>query len=54
MELLQVKLKELLKRIALIFQEAGEGSMAIEFRKGADSLENAENMARFLQILLNE
>ncbi|MFC1925430.1 hypothetical protein ACFLW2_01885 [Chloroflexota bacterium] len=53
-ELLQVKLRELLKRIARIFQEAGEGSMAIEFRKGADSLENAENMARFLQILLNE
>jgi chromosome segregation ATPase len=53
-ELLRVKLKDLLKRIALIFQEAGDGSMAIEFRKGADSLENTENMARFLQILLNE
>jgi len=54
MELLQIKLKELLKRIALIYQEAGEQSLAIEFRKGADSLETAENMARFVQILLNE
>ena len=54
MELLQIKLKELLRRIALIHQEAGEQSIAIEFRKGADSLETTENLARFLQILLNE
>lgn len=53
-ELLQFKLKELLKRVARIFQEAGQGDMAIEFRRGADSLENTENLARFLQVLLNE
>ena len=53
-ELLGIKIKELLKRIGRVFQEAGDGSVAIEFRKGADSLENAENLARFLEVLLGE
>jgi len=54
MNKLLIKLKELLKRIATIFQEAGEQSMVVEFRKGADSLETAENLARFLQILIEK
>jgi chromosome segregation ATPase len=54
MDLLQLKLKDLLKRIARIYDEAGDRNLSIEFRKGADNLENTENLAHFLQILLEE
>ncbi|MCX6013329.1 MAG: hypothetical protein NTV30_07970 [Chloroflexi bacterium] len=52
--LLQLRVKEILKRIATIYQEAGQGDVAIEFRREAGELENAENFARFLQVLLNQ
>jgi chromosome segregation ATPase len=50
--LLQLRLQELLKQIARVYQEIGQGEMAIEFRKAADQLEVAENLAHFLQVLL--
>ena len=50
--LLKLRVQELSKRIARLFQEAGQGEMAIEFRKAASELEIVENFARFLQILL--
>ena len=52
--LLQLKLEELLKRIARVYQEAGDSGIAMEFRKGAEQLEAAENLAYFLRALLRE
>jgi len=52
--LLKLRVQELSKRIARLFQEAGQGDMAIEFRKAASELEIVENFARFLQILLGQ
>jgi len=52
--LLKLRVQELLKRIARLFQEAGQGEVAIEFRKAASELEVAENFARFLQVLLEQ
>jgi predicted RNase H-like nuclease (RuvC/YqgF family) len=51
---LKLRVQELSKRIARLFQEAGQGDMAIEFRKAASELEIVENFARFLQILLGQ
>jgi len=53
-DLLKLRVQELSKRIARLFQEAGQGDMAIEFRKAASELEIVENFARFLQILLGQ
>jgi len=53
-ELLQLKLRELLKRIASVLQEIGAGEVAIEFRRAMDSLEDVENCAYFLRELLKE
>jgi len=52
--LLKLRVQELSKRIARLFQEAGQGGVAIEFRKAASELEIVENFARFLQILLGQ
>jgi hypothetical protein len=52
--LLKIKTQELLKRIARIFQEAGQGEVAIEFNKAASGLEVAENFARFVRVLLEQ
>jgi chromosome segregation ATPase len=52
--LLQFKVKELLKRIARLYEEAGQSDIAIEFRREAGTLEVAENFAHFLQALLNQ
>ena len=49
---LKLRVQELSKKIARLFQEAGQGDMAIEFRKAASELEIVENFARFLQLLL--
>ena len=51
---LKLRVQELSKKIARLFQEAGQGDMAIEFRKAASELEIVENFARFLQILLGQ
>lgn len=52
--LLQLKAKELLKRVARLYQEAGQGDVAIEFRKAADELEHVETFAYFVQSLLEQ
>jgi chromosome segregation ATPase len=53
-ELLKFKTQELSRKIARIFQEAGQGEIAIEFRKAASELEGVENFAHFLQVLLEQ
>ncbi len=53
-DLIKLKSQELLQKIARIFMEAGQGEVAIEFRKTANSLESAENCAHFLRELLNQ
>jgi len=52
--LLQLKVKELLKRIARLYQEAGQGEIAMEFRRAGDELEDVENFAHFLRALLEQ
>ncbi|MBI2328103.1 MAG: hypothetical protein HYU85_00340 [Chloroflexi bacterium] len=52
--LLKLRAQELLKRIARLFQEAGQGEVAIEFRKAASELEVVENFAHFLRVLLEQ
>ena len=52
--LLKLRVQELSKKIARLFQEAGQGDVAIEFRKAASELEIVENFAHFLQILLEQ
>ncbi len=52
--LLQVKVQELLKRLARLYQEAGQGEIAVEFRRAGDGLEVVENLAHFVGALLNE
>jgi predicted RNase H-like nuclease (RuvC/YqgF family) len=52
--LLKLRVQELLKKIARLFQEAGQGDVAIEFRKAASALEIVENFAHFLRVLLEQ
>ena len=52
--LLKLRVQELLKKIARLFQEAGQGEIAIEFRKAASELEVVENFAHFLRALLEQ
>ena len=52
--LVQLKTKELLGRLARVYQEAGQGEIALEFRRGRDELEVVENLAHFVRALLNE
>ena len=52
--LLKLRVQELLKKIARLFQEAGQGDVAIEFRKAASELEIVENFAHFLRVLLEQ
>jgi chromosome segregation ATPase len=52
-ELTRLKSQDLLRRIGRLFQESGQGEVAIEFRKGASGLEVAENFAHFLRALLD-
>lgn len=51
---LQLGLKDLLKRIARVYEEIGEGEIVLEFRKAADSLQSTDNFAYFLRKLLKE
>ncbi|MFH0769447.1 MAG: hypothetical protein V1932_07810 [Chloroflexota bacterium] len=50
--LLKFRAQELLKRIARLFEEAGQGEIALEFRRAGNELENVENFAHFLRALL--
>jgi len=52
--LLKLRSQELLKKIARLFQEAGQGEAAVEFNRAAGGLEVAENFARFLRVLLDQ
>ncbi len=52
--LLQLRSKELMNRLARVYQEAAQGEIALEFRRGRDQLESLENLAHFVQALLNE
>ena len=52
--LLQLKVKELLERIARLYQEAGQGEIAMEFRRVGDELEVFDNFAYFLRALLRQ
>ncbi len=52
--LVQLRTKELLGRLARVYQEAGQGEIAMEFRRGRDEMEVVENLARFVQALVNE
>lgn len=53
-DLLKLRTQELLKRIARLFQESGQSDVAIEFRKGAGELEDVENFANFVRVLLGQ
>jgi len=53
-DLLKLRSQELLKKIARLFQEAGQGEVAIEFNRAAGGLEVAENFAHFLRVLLDQ
>src|SRR3989338_1639864 len=53
-ELLKLKSQELLRRIARIYQEAGQGEIALEFKRAGESLEAAENFGRFVRALTGE
>ena len=52
--LLKLRVQELSKKIARLFQEAGQGEVALEFRKAASELEVVENFAHFLRALLEQ
>ena len=52
--LVQLKSKDLMTRLARVYQEAAQGDIAVEFRKGRDQLESLENLAHFVQALLGE
>lgn len=53
-ELVKLKSQELMRRIARIYQEAGQGEIALEFKKADESLEVTENFAHFVRALMGE
>ncbi|MBI2854133.1 MAG: hypothetical protein HYX87_04325 [Chloroflexi bacterium] len=52
--LLQFKIKELARRIAQVYQEAGDAGASRDFRRITDQLEAAENFGEFVRALLRE
>ena len=53
-ELVKLKSQELMRRIGRIYQEAGQGEIALEFKKAGNSLEVTENFAHFVRALMGE
>lgn len=53
-ELLNIRAQELSRKIARIFQEAGQGEISLEFRKATNALESVENYTHFLEVLLGQ
>lgn len=53
-ELVKLKSQELMRRIARIYQEAGQGEIALEFKRAGESLEITENFAHFVRALMGE
>jgi DNA repair exonuclease SbcCD ATPase subunit len=51
-ELLRFKVKDLARRIAWVFQEAGDNSAGRDFRRISDQLEAAENFGEFVRALV--
>jgi len=51
-ELLQFKTRELTRRIARVYQEAGDIEAGRDFRRITDQLEAAENFGEFIRALL--
>jgi len=52
--LLQIKVKELAKRIARVYAEAGDIGANRDFRRITDHLEASENFGEFVRALLGE
>lgn len=53
-DVLQLRLQELLKRIGRAHQEMGATGLAVEFRRTADQIQNAETFAQFVRELIGE
>jgi len=51
-ELVQFNMKELSKRVARVYEEAGATDLAIDFRRTADQLQQAEDLACFVRALI--
>jgi len=52
-QLLQFKIRELTRRIARVYQEAGDNEAGKDFRRITDQLEAAENFGEFIRGLLS-
>jgi hypothetical protein len=52
-QLLQFKIRELTRRIARVYQEAGDIEAGRDFRRITDQIEAAENFGEFLRALLS-
>jgi len=53
-DVLRLRLQELLKRIERVHQEIGASGLAVEFRRTADQIQNAETFAQFVRGLIGE
>ena len=52
--LLQMKVKELARRIARVYEEAGDYGATRDFRRTSDQLESSENFGEFLRALARD
>ena len=52
--LLQIKTKDLLRRLANLYEEAGQSDFAQELRRGRNGLQDPDNLATFLRALLRQ
>jgi hypothetical protein len=53
-DLLQLKLKDLVRRISRVYQEAGDFEAGRDFRRISNQLEAAENFGEFIRTLLRD
>jgi hypothetical protein len=53
-DLLQTKVKELARRIARIYEDAGDYGATRDFRRTTDQLESSENFGEFLRALARD
>ena len=52
--LLEIKTQDLLRRLANLYEEAGQSDFAQELRRGRNGLQDPDNMASFLRAFLRE
>lgn len=52
--MLQVKTQDLLRRLANLYEDAGQSEFAQELRRGRNGLQNPENLASFLRAFLRQ